>query len=179
MAGRGRCPDSHCMGAAKAVLGSIRGTTKGVVPTIPLLLSPESHMSAKRARSCFKPSLEGLGNRITPSHLKNIPALIPPVGGLGGSTAQLGNLVDIHIVIGSATGGAGSGKAELGPQISLFSNAHTATPQTLTQHSWNFGASRGLVTSGTNGSLSAVATLTTRSNDCGSPSASHAVSNPI
>jgi len=69
-------------------------------------------MSAKRATSCFKPSLDGLDNRI-------IPRLLPRSGapGLlanrvaGVHVGQLGRGVVLSNVIDSAIGGTGSGKA--------------------------------------------------------------------
>jgi hypothetical protein len=115
-------------------------------------------MSAKRAASCFKPSLEGLENRITPSHHKNIPVLIPTVAEPNTSVAPIGKVVDLNSLAGSANSVAGThGTPGLAPQTALFSDAHDAAPQSLTLLGKNLGGSKDLVTTGSEGSLTAVA----------------------
>ena len=135
------------------------------MPAGPLLLFRESDMSSKRATPSFKPLLERLENRITPTHHKNIPTLVPSLAEGGGGAVKVGHTAFVDV-----------GWTQ---HLNSVSGTQTAVHQSLSLQSSNFGAGRSLVTSGQNGSLSAAATLTTTSNDCGRPSASNTLSNPI
>jgi hypothetical protein len=118
-------------------------------------------MSTKRATSRFKPSLEVLGTRITPSHLKNIPILIPTGADASGTVTQIGNL-DIILrkaggdpgsVIDSATGGAGSGKGTFGSRTALFTEGNDQPAHGIIVVSKGLGGSHDQVVVDTHGSL--------------------------
>jgi hypothetical protein len=137
-------------------------------------------MSTKRATSRFKPSLEALGNRITPSHLKNLPILIPTGADAGGTVTQIGNL-DVILrkaggapssVIDSPTGGAGTGKGTFGAQTALFTEGNNGPARDIILVNNALSGSHHKVVTGSDGSLTAVGTAASRGNDCGNPTTS-------